>query len=700
MIDRDGIIRIYTKYGFALEEETQNALVFSYNESIFPGVDIVIEDANKYDCIREKYSQCGFSTNIVHLTSACLIDEALYKRFLKPEKSKEKLFTQYNEYTQKIAESYSNEYTGLQPYRYMEVPYTYERNFKTIETSDGLVDLLMTIIQEKGPKLIIVEAAAGYGKTSTSYELLKRLCESHCIFRPFLMELERDRQASTFHYLLLSQIERQFEIQLRNDIVIDNIKAGRIPVIIDGFDELLSLDLDKGYEAISFDGVKTMLSTIAQLLEGNSKIVLTTRKTATFNGEQFTDWFNYQRENLKRNFDIERIQLLSPNIKEWIDPSKLKMLPSAIDDLSNPVLLSFLHYTDIEGIKDINSAEILVERYLDFLYTREKKRQHLPLKSEEQEEVMKVLASYFCVFDITADRREGVKDIIQEEGKDIIKKYADSSEDYKAIVNKLVNHALLDRHSSGLVGFINDFILGTLMRKAFASNCKILEEADALSLSCVKRIIDASNFLDAEKKIEIANALKVIPKQTSDIRFLIDHQLSMEIGEPYHDKYVTETTFNSVLFGPKGTLKNFTFTNCKFEECRFEWSSFDNCCFINCRFINTMAIGAVNNNELYDCESENSFLIPDENYVESPLDKNDKQPYDIDRLILLKFRRVGQQIDKVKHISSIIREMSGEYTRKQIMKQISKLKSSEYIYVNGDVAWILQKGSDYLNKQM
>ena len=117
--------------------------------------------------------------------------------------------------------------------------------------------------------------------------------------RPIFMKLEKDRSANTFRYLLLTHIDRDFDIQLKNDIVIKNIKNGRIPIIIDGFDELLSKDLDEGKQDTAFGEVETMLSTIADLPTNRAKVVLTSRKTAIFSGPSFAEWYNNQKKRIQ-----------------------------------------------------------------------------------------------------------------------------------------------------------------------------------------------------------------------------------------------------------------------------------------------------------------------------------------------------------------------------------------------------------------
>ena len=107
---------------------------------------------------------------------------------------------------------------------------------------------------------------------------------------------------------------------------------------------MLNKDIDNGTVEAKFSDVETMLSTIADLLTDKSKVVLTTRKTAIFSGENFADWV-YQKLDDNYNFDIIRYQLDSPSIEEWLTTERLQKLPTNLAlTLSNPVLLGYLRY--------------------------------------------------------------------------------------------------------------------------------------------------------------------------------------------------------------------------------------------------------------------------------------------------------------------------------------------------------------------
>lgn len=695
MKDFNKIDELYKKYGFECEESSEEYAVFSLSETIFPGVDIVICNDECYEDLRNKYAECGYSTNKVPFIDIESLDLNLYKRFLRPNIACKNMLVKYQKYITKIIEPYKkqNQDGNNNPnlsYSYINVDYNYEHNFKREELGKPIIEAILSLVHSQGPRLIIVEAAAGYGKTSTSQELLSRLCQDNNEMRPFLMELERDRQATTFRYLLLSQIDSFFEVKLKNDIVISNIKKGRIPLIIDGFDELLSKDIDKGREVISLNKVETMLSTIAELLEGNSKVILTTRKTAIFSGEQFTEWYEYQTSIHNRNFSIDRFQLHEARLEDWLSISKLKFLPETLKKISNPVLLSYLRYSDILEEKVIGTKD-MVDKFFSSIYEREIERQKLPISHSEQEKIMSNLSALFCLFDITADTRENVKNALYEINEDIIKGIAVRKDEIDSLLNKLTNHALLDRHQSGLVGFINDFIYGSLLAKAFAENSIILSDLESLTMGSVLKIIEASEFLDSEDREKIAMSLKGVKTVTKEIRFEISHRLQHEINDSFSNIYSEDTKFKDVIFCTTiGFLKTSTFIQCSFEDCIFNWKNIKDCQFISCDFTNSSFEGDPNSCEFYEC------INSPQRIVEIINEEFEFGEEDLDREILTKFFRTGTVKPRIRHISGILREFNERFSRRNVMKHLSRLKAKEYIYFDGDNAWILQAGSEYL----
>ncbi len=69
MKDYEKIITCYTQYGFNEEEHSEHYAVFSLNDAVFPGVDIVVKDERYYENLRKYYLDAGYSTNKIKFVS-------------------------------------------------------------------------------------------------------------------------------------------------------------------------------------------------------------------------------------------------------------------------------------------------------------------------------------------------------------------------------------------------------------------------------------------------------------------------------------------------------------------------------------------------------------------------------------------------------------------------------------------------------
>lgn len=693
---------LYIKYQYKFEKAGDNYAVFSYGSGVYPGVDILVNSTfpiEQFEAIKKDYSEAGYATKKVDFSSIENLENSLFNHFFRPENARRKLLEHYDQYTSSIIRPYINNETSDLKYKYIEVGYnidTYSPDgTQTSATNQSnLKNTLYSLVKENGAKLIIVEAPAGFGKTSTAYELLQSLCHDEKISRPFFMELAKDRSANTFRYLLLSQIEQNFEVQLKNNLVVDNIKSGRIPLIIDGFDELLSQDLKDDISLVKFDEVETMLSTIGELLTDKSTIILTTRKTALFSGEQFVDWYFHQLSK-DHIFTIHRIQLQEPKTSDWISKEKLDLLPETISKITNPVLLSYIRYTPIENLKHLEAPEALLEHYFQFLFARERTRQGIPFKDSEQKEILMKLASYFGAFDITADTRKEVSNIIAELNRKLITEYSTPDKDEGSLVNALTNHALLDRKASGKVGFINDFIFGSLLGNAVISIETPRELEFSPSYSTADKIIEACSIWETKRKQKLADALNSIGTLSSSVLFGIDRYLRNSITREYKGLSFTDEVFHNLGFSKEGMLTDCTFIRSSFRECDLDFEKISNCTFISCEFLDSIIVGNYSSCFFYNC-SLHGQIESNERYeaIDSVNNNEDNEPNDLKIGILQKFYRKGSSNTRIKHISSIIGEFSDTYDKRIVIKCLDEMKRQRYIYVDGDIAWITKAGSE------
>lgn len=164
------------------------------------------------------------------------------------------------------------------------------------------------------PILFLIEAAAGFGKTCTAYEIVHQLIQEKNHL-PLFSELSRNRKAPIFRYVLLDEIDRKFPT-LSSRLVQSEITNGRVIAILDGFDELLR----KSDEDDDFENQEPMLETIGQFLTGNAKIILTTRRTVLFEGDAFHNWAATHSDE----FDLIRIRIGEPSLVDWLPEKRFK----------------------------------------------------------------------------------------------------------------------------------------------------------------------------------------------------------------------------------------------------------------------------------------------------------------------------------------------------------------------------------------
>ena len=211
-----------------------------------------------------------------------------------------------------------------------------------------------------------------------------------------------------------------------------------------------------------------MLSTIVDLLTDKAKILITSRKTAIFDSEEFHNWM------LEKNIDytLQKITISEPAISDWLSEERLEIITSnkfPVQQIANPVLLTYLRYVKIEDLKEmIVENQSIVDKYFDFLLKREQERQKLLIEPDTQLEIFRNLVRLFTEWEIKSENKDFIKEIFLEYDKTILeetrKKY--TPEDRPRIdqlADILSNHAFLDRKNDRKIGIINEFVFGSLI---------------------------------------------------------------------------------------------------------------------------------------------------------------------------------------------------------------------------------------------
>lgn len=590
MTDREKASELYQMYPFRKSEDFSNCSVFVFDGGYFMNAEIVAySNAPEIQTIKNDYESSGYSVTVKPWTSYEEFALDLYKGFFKVNATKESVKKDYIAYKKK-----QSEHLGGLSYTYIESSYLL--NGKNEYTS--LPETICNILYSEDAQLIILEAPAGFGKTCTSYEVSNILANSDGVQIPLLAELSRNRSARLFKYVLLDEMDRKFS-QPNQEMGYKQIQEGRIILIVDGFDELISKIVSDGSE--DTEDAQSMLDTIASMFSQDSraKVLLTSRKSSIFTGELFDDWV----ERKLNNCTITRIQILQPTIEDWIGNRREQLLKDKgvnLNAINNPVLLTALKNMTPEQCGNFfTSASDVLDYYFELLLNRERERQMLLLKVDEQKEIMSKLAAAMVQLNISSDEPEGIKslleDIVANKITEYLERYAaaqidktekrtDSADEF---LNRLLHSALLDRIKPNCndIGFINEYIYGILIGNAIIHNWL---NANDLTDKYFTLAVMAFTAETTEKKNILYS--KIYTSNLSlhtNQKLLIDIQLLERLSHDYVDEYIMGINFSqSFTFDNQHYFYNCIFTDCIFSNIVFENNIFEGCYFYNCHFYN------------------------------------------------------------------------------------------------------------------
>lgn len=667
---KGNLIEVYRRYGFeqAKSYENDQVLVFTIKAGYFDNADIVplsdgVDTANAFN----DYSHAGFACTIRPLLAPEEAELQLFKGFFSVESIVARLESDYEKFTKGIVAPFSTE----AKYEYINAPYHINGKPGDLTPAEEVA----TRLSSNKPTLFLIEAAAGFGKTCTAYELVHLLIKRG-EFLPLFSELARNRQAAIFRYILLDEIDRTFPV-LSSRLVQTEMKNGRVITILDGFDELLR----KTEDGTDFENSEPMLETIGEFLSGNAKVVLTTRRTILFEGDAFHTWVERHTDD----FDLVKIRISEPHVDDWLTEPRLNLLRSAglrVEDIANPVLLSYLRCISDKDFETVAIApHSLVEKYFEFMLDREKTRQDLRLPSDKQQIVLQAIAEDMITFGYTSESRDYVVDHIQRVGSRILDEallsYPAAERPTKeGIANKLASHALLDRsrREPNKIGFINEFVLGHFVGKIVLGSKEWLNDdlrfIEPAVVSFQPRSEESRSALWEKLKpsiefLPISDQVDIALRLTSAIPFALcdDEAQGLEIRG---------ATIGSHL------ISNFQFNECIFSNCEFDLSNITYSTFLNCKYFGNSFRSERSRGPIHVLGSSG-----DKDFVTALVASNDAQPEGIEldrkrvleRFILEKFWPVGRESVTHKHrpIKGVCVN-SGEFKTHELSAAIVSLK--------------------------
>lgn len=694
ILDASQVIECYRKYGFEYKSRYSNRsyLTFTFKSGFFHNAEIVKinndeSDENEINQRIKSLNELGVSAKVTEYSSLEEIQEGLFKGFFDVDTWKKRINSEYDQYVSSVMLSYPDDANELE-YSYINAPYNILNQKEQPE--HNLIQDIINRLDSEDSQLILIEAPAGFGKTCTSYELIKNIVDDESKPIPFFTEFSRDRQARIFSHVFVREVDRAFS-QVKSSVVEDELKNGRIVMVLDGFDELLS-DTQKIDKTEDYENAEPMLETISELLCNRAKIVITSRKSAIFDGATFSEWV----ERYTAKFKFVRYRIESPRVEDWLPVERRERLDGVgldLNKLSNPVLLSYLRFSNKIRFEELcEKPEEIVDRYFDSMLEREQERQNLLMSTERQSELLTELAADMCENNYTSESKEKLIDFFKKKGIEILeetrKLYKPSDRpSIDSLSNTLTNHAFFDRSNQGedRIEFINEFVFGNFIAKDIL---RTEQEWIASDERFVEPAIISYTSRNEKQRQELWLGLETMTEFLSKSDKL-RYEFCM-LGEILSDSYCQSSfmslNLSSVSLFSNTLVSDITFTDCVFTNVKIYLNNIEEATFISCKFYDCEVEELMANAGsllFLNCVDNNNFIERIENFdVDGKAEIETEFVDDLTSLILSRFWRVGSaSLDRL-HIplASIIKAgQAHEYSKREITLRLKMLKRLSFL---------------------
>ena len=688
--------RLYQRYGFEKRTSTTtNVSVYTLRSGYFLNAAIVPRQSDAdADAAKAHFDAAGFACTIHRHESIEEAEEQLFMGFFESKSNRIRAQAEYEKFSQKL--------TGVlgSPYSYISGPFEVD---SVSPSSVGPVELSLKILESDKPTLLIIEAAAGYGKTCTAFEIFHRLATSETRPLPILAELSRNRQAKIFRYVLLDEVNRLFP-SLRYDLVSEELANGRLVLIVDGFDELLRSSVES---SDVYEQAEPMLDTIGVLLKGKAHVVVTSRRTALFSGDAFETWIALRKDE----FDVVRVRLKKPTVKDWVGPDREQQLVAAsipVHDLANPVLLSFIRGLSAEDFDSIatSGSERLVNYYFDSLLDREKERQQLRMEVSEQRTLFIDLARQMRDGGFTAESSEYLQFRLTDVHGDLLshvrERYAASERPTPdELARKLVSHALLDKKGNrdDQIGFVNDFAFGVMLAEGYVSSSDDSWLGDRVFMD--NAITSSAPRSETFKGLLLHKLSFALECSDETTRLSGQLALAQSPTTVYESSTFTGLALERKVLTRPGQFQRCVFVGCDFRECDLSAVAFSGASFVSCRFFDCRLHEAASLDgkgfsppQFFSCLIDPASDLLDK-LAELPTDCRVadnmvlKASHDYRVNVLLHFWPAGKpNIQRYRNVVRNLFRGEDESDRSSISSAIDDLRKGAILKIDGDVAEI------------
>lgn len=695
-INYSQVVDKFRKYGFEYKKSSSNSsyLTFTYKSGFFHNAEVVQvkEDADDEKDILKKVSdleKLGVSIKRNSYENITQIGDGLFSGFFDIQNWRERILDEYEEYSESVLKSFPD--SERLEYKYINAPFSV--NGDDSEKDDNIVGSILKDIEGSGAKLILVEAPAGFGKTCTSYELINELVKDERKPIPFFTEFSRDRQARVFNHVFVREVDRAFN-QVKSPVVIDELQNGRIVMVLDGFDELLSDDANDS-NSEDYENAEPMLETIGELLERDAKVVITSRRAAVFDGSTFNEWV----DSVSDKFKFKRYRIRSPKAEDWIDDGRRRLLDHAgieLNNLANPVLLSYLRALSEENFRAlIVNPEYLVSHYFTTMLEREMERQSLRMNPKEQTKLLAMIAGDMAENDYTSENRDKIIELIKKNFgsvlEDIRKLYpVRDRPTLDSLASTLSAHAFFDRSNQGegKIEFVNEFVFGNYISEYVIGHD---DEWIASDERFIEPAISSYAVRSEKERILLWDKLEAMREflPESDLFSFELKMLGGKLLGDYSFKSIHSVEVEGANIFDLSSVSDITFSNCVFINTKFNVGNINNATFVNCKFYDCISIGSANESYVFlNSYSNNEFIDNIESFSEE--DDGMELESQLRIGILRKFMPVGSDGCERIHIplSSVYKSLSNSNTKREITKEIKSLKKESILIDAADSSYV------------
>ena len=203
--------QLFKSYNYSVSTKSNSDVrIYTLRYGMYHAAEIIVINES-YDpkSIKTEFSDMGYATEIKTLKDIDNIEEYLFEGFFIKTPLGNELKTRYKHFVNKqltnLPEGSNYEYihSSFDLLHQEESRVLIENESYNGTGGVSIIEKLNSLMSKtEGAIFIILEAASGFGKTSTAYEVLNTFSSKNTKQLPFFTELSRNREARIYKHIL------------------------------------------------------------------------------------------------------------------------------------------------------------------------------------------------------------------------------------------------------------------------------------------------------------------------------------------------------------------------------------------------------------------------------------------------------------------------------------------------------------------